>query len=128
MWMQPIDGRSCASRPTTLHEHIRQHLKKTTGTALIWERLDRVLGYKKPEGEVARKQLHAMCRELEEHLAMVFHRFLSGRNWGKRLAIYVNGNKVQPWDPFARAEPNTKTARVRELSSRRCAGQGRRRC
>ena len=91
-----------------LHDHIRQHLKKTTGTALIWERLDRVLGYKKPEGEVARKQLHAMCRELEEHLAMVFHRFLSGEIWGKRLAIYVNGNKVQPWDPFARAEPNTK--------------------
>ena len=91
-----------------LHEHIRQHLKKTTGTALIWERLDRILGYKKPEGEVARKQLHAMCRELEEHLAMVFHRFLSGEFRGKRLAIYVNGNKVQPWDPFARAEPNTR--------------------
>jgi hypothetical protein len=91
-----------------LHVHIRQHLKKTTGTVLIWERLDRILGYKKPEGEVARKQLHAMCRELEAHLAMVFHRFLSGEIRGKRLAIYVNGNKVQPWDPFARAEPKSK--------------------
>jgi Histidine kinase-, DNA gyrase B-, and HSP90-like ATPase len=92
----------------TLHEHIRQHLRQTTGTALIWERLDRILGYKRPDGEVARKQLHAMGRELEEHLAMVFHRFLSGEIRGRRLAIYVNGRKIQPWDPFARAEPNTK--------------------
>ena len=103
-----------------LHEHIRQHLKKTTGTALIWERLDRVLGYKKPEGEVARKQLHAMCRELEEHLAMVFHRFLSGEIRGKRLAIYVNGNKVQPWDPFARAEPNTRSSSLGAFESTVC--------
>lgn len=92
----------------SLHEHIRQHLKATTGTAVIWERLDRILSYKKPEGEVARKQINAMCRELEEHLGMVFHRFLSGEIRGKRLAIYVNSNKVRPWDPFARAEPNTK--------------------
>jgi hypothetical protein len=99
-------------KTNNLHEHILHHLKKTTGTALIWERLDRILGYRRPEGEVARKQLHAMCRELEEHFAMVFHRFLSGEIGGKRLAIYVNGSKVQPWDPFARAEPNTRKLEV----------------
>jgi Histidine kinase-, DNA gyrase B-, and HSP90-like ATPase len=93
----------------TLHERIRRHLKETTGTAVIWERLDRILGYKKPEGESARKQFNTMRRELEEHLGMVFHRFLSGEVRGKRLAIYLNDNKVQPWDPFARAEPNSKT-------------------
>lgn len=91
-----------------LHDGVRTHLKETTGTVITWERLDRILGYKKPDGESARKHLHAMCRELEDHVAMVFHRFLSGEVRGKRLAIYVNENKVAPWDPFARSEANTK--------------------
>ncbi|MFW8183268.1 hypothetical protein ACOID6_28505, partial [Klebsiella pneumoniae] len=39
---------------------------------------------------------------------MVFHRFLEGAVRGKRLAIYLNDNKVVPWDPFARAEGNTQ--------------------
>lgn len=91
-----------------LQAEARQHLKETTGTVVIWERLDRILGYKRPEGEAARKQLNAMCRDLEEHAAMVFHRFLEGAVRGKRLAIYLNGNKVVPWDPFARSESNTQ--------------------
>jgi hypothetical protein len=85
-----------------------QHLKETTGTVVIWERLDRVLGYKYPDGEAARKHLMAMTRDMEDHASMVFHRFLAGEVRGKRLAIYVNENKVIPWDPFARGEVHTK--------------------
>ncbi|MBB1208383.1 ATP-binding protein, partial [Klebsiella pneumoniae] len=84
-----------------LQPQARQHLKETTGTVVIWERLDRILGYKRPDGEMARKQLTSRCRALEEHVAMVFHRFLEGAVRGKRLAIYLNDNKVVPWDPFA---------------------------
>lgn len=107
-----------------LHEGVRQHLKDTTGTVVIWERLDRILGYKRPDGEMARKQVHAMCRELEDHLAMVFHRFLSGEVRGKRLAIYVNENKVAPWDPFARSEPNTKRIDAKALRHDGASGKG----
>lgn len=95
-------------RTADLPAEARQHLKETTGTVVIWEHLDRLLGYKKLDGEHARKQLVSMCRELEEHVAMVFHRFLAGEVRGKRFAIYINGNKVVPWDPFARAEENTQ--------------------
>lgn len=107
-----------------LHEGVRQHLRDTTGTVVIWERLDRILGYKRPDGESARKQIHAMCRELEDHLAMVFHRFLSGEVRGKRLAIYVNENKVVPWDPFARSEDNTRKLEVRTLRHEGSKGKG----
>lgn len=92
--------------PSNLPTAAREHLKNAAGTVVLWEQLDRILGYRNPDGEVARKQLHAMCRELEDHLAMVFHRFLSGEVRGKRLAIYINQNKVMPWDPFARSEAN----------------------
>lgn len=107
-----------------LHEGVRQHLKDTTGTVVIWERLDRILGYKKPTGESARRQIHVMCRELEDHLAMVFHRFLAGEVRGKRLAIYVNENKVVPWDPFARNEANTKALEVKTFRHEGEKGKG----
>lgn len=95
-------------RSASLPPEARQHLKETPGTVVIWERLDRILEFKKPDGEYARKHLMAMCRTLEDHLAMVFHRFLAGEVRGKRLAIYINSQKVMPWDPFARSEQNTK--------------------
>jgi hypothetical protein len=34
---------------------------------------------------------------VKQHLAMVFHRFLTGRN---AVAIHLNGRRVEPWDPF----------------------------
>lgn len=87
---------------------IRKPLKNTRGTVVLWQRLDRILGYKHPYGEVARKRLSHMCREIELHLGMVFHRFLSGQARRKRLKILVNGNEVQPWDPFCHTESKTK--------------------
>jgi len=107
-----------------LHDGVRTHLKETTGTVITWERLDRILGFKKPDGESARKHLYAMCRELENHVAMVFHRFLSGEVRGKRLAIYVNENKVAPWDPFARTEANTKKLEAKSFRMEGHNGKG----
>jgi hypothetical protein len=87
---------------------IRNPLKETTGTVVVWQRLDRILGYKHPYGELARKRLSTMCRELELHLGMVFHRFLSGEVRGRKLKILLNGNTIAAWDPFARDERRTK--------------------
>ena len=87
---------------------IREPLKDTTGTVVLWQRLDRILGYKHPYGEQARKQLSRMCRDIEIHLAMVFHRFLSGEIRGRRLKLLLNGNEIRAWDPFCRTETKTK--------------------
>jgi anti-sigma regulatory factor (Ser/Thr protein kinase) len=84
-------------------------LKDSVGTVVLWQRLDRILGYQDPGGESARRRLAAMCRDVEGHLAMVFHRFLAGEAKGRRkLQILVNGNDIGPWDPFARSEPATR--------------------
>lgn len=95
-------------KTSELPQQALSHLRETTGTVVIWERLDRILGYKYPDGEHARKHLFAVTREMEDHASMVFHRFLAGEVRGKRLAIYVNENKLVPWDPFARSEKETK--------------------
>jgi anti-sigma regulatory factor (Ser/Thr protein kinase) len=85
-----------------------ENLLTGTGTVVFWQRLDRILGYKLPYGENAKKRLSGMCREVEEHLAMVFHRFLLGEVRGKKLQIVLNDNPVKAWDPFARKEEKTK--------------------
>jgi uncharacterized tellurite resistance protein B-like protein len=87
---------------------IRKPLRDTLGTVVLWQKLDRVLGYKHPYGEMARKRILLMCREVEAHVGMVFHRFLGGEVSGKRLKILINGNPVQPWDPYCRKELNTQ--------------------
>jgi hypothetical protein len=91
-----------------LHHAIRQPLNDTKGTVVLWERLDRILGYKHPYGEAARKRLSHMCREIELHLGMVFHRFLTSEASSRRFRLLVNGNLVKPWDPFCRSEAKTK--------------------
>jgi hypothetical protein len=84
------------------------YLTNNTGTVVLWERLDRMLGHKHPYGEASRKRLLKMCRELEEHLTMVFHRFLDGEVPDQKLKIILNDNQLKGWDPFARTESETK--------------------
>lgn len=86
----------------------RKLLDQISGTAVIWDKLDRILGYKHPYGHHARKQLSTMCRELENHLSMVFHNFISPDDDRQSVVISVNGNVLKAWDPFCRDEPNTQ--------------------
>ncbi len=86
---------------------LAEPLDKSTGTVVLWENLDRMLGYRKPYGEAARKRLLQDCRRLEQHLGMVFHRFLSGEVNGCNFSITLNGNRVEAWDPFCLIEPKT---------------------
>lgn len=87
---------------------IRNPLRDTTGTVVLWQRLDRILGLKHPYGEVARKRLFQMCRDVEIHMAMLFQRFLLPKGGRRALKLMVNGNEVKPWDPFCESEPKTK--------------------
>ena len=91
-----------------LKHEVWNQLQQTTGTVVTWERLGRLMGYKYPTGENARKHADQMAHSLKTHLAMVFHRFLSGEVHEKRIAIYVNDERVAPWDPYSRGEKYTQ--------------------
>ena len=45
-----------------------------------------------------------MAVKTAEHLGIVFHRYLEGTE-DRDLVLTVNGEKVQPWNPFAPGEP-----------------------
>jgi hypothetical protein len=79
------------------------------GTAVLWEGLDRILNYNAPQGAAAGHAFGQMRDEAGLHLSMVFHRFLAGEgSRRRRLTITVNGSALDAWDPFCRAEHNTR--------------------
>lgn len=84
-----------------------------SGTMVLWSRLDRLVGAVGVDDERARLDFQRVAREVESHLAMIFHRYLEGP--GPRLRIYVNGEseefRVSPWDPFCHANPATQRLR-----------------
>src|ERR1700682_2600160 len=92
-------------------------LRLHPGTVVLWEHLDRVLRYKIPEGQWALDGFARLCRLVEDHLSMVFHRFVSGEaRRALPLVIYVNGNRLGAWDPFSRSEPATKKLTKQSLA------------
>lgn len=92
---------------TAVTDRARAMLADGGGTVVVWEGLDRVLPEHKPEGGWARRRLTSYTAKTAEHLAMVFHRFLSGEV-GEPVVITVNGEKLSAWDPFASSEAATQ--------------------
>ncbi len=105
--------------PSEVRDEIVMPLQNGPGTVIMWELLDRVLDYKLPSGVAAENGLSTICRDIEAHLAMVFHRFIAQQ--GRRalpLTITLQGNEVDPWDPFARGEPATQRLDKQTISLR----------
>jgi hypothetical protein len=76
-------------------------------TVVAWEKLDRVLPEKRPDGGGARRRIEAAADKTGRHLAMVFHRFLEADTSSGRIEISLNDRAVEPWNPFAPDEPGT---------------------
>ena len=70
---------------------------QVSGTVLFWDRLDQLVGSASTDDALAQRHFRKRVDSVKHHFAMVFHRFLSGRN---AVAIHLNGRQVEPWDPF----------------------------
>ena len=75
------------------------------GTLVVWDKLDRLVGDVGADNKRARQQFHDALREVEEHLAMVFHRFIVGSN---SVSIWLNEQRIESWDPFLSGETATQ--------------------
>jgi len=67
------------------------------GTVVVWEQLDRIVGDAQANHTKAHDRFLQLIGDVEQHLRMVFHRFLARP---VRLNIFIQNNKLTPWDPF----------------------------
>ncbi|TDH45798.1 ATP-binding protein [Mycobacterium eburneum] len=95
-----------------------------TGTVVVWQSLDRVLPASGAEGGWAKRRFEVLVSKTKRHLAMVFHRFLTGENKAPRITIRVNGDKVHAWDPFVRYEPGTQQLATQQFELENATGVG----
>ena len=76
------------------------------GTYVLWQKLDRLdLGN---NSERAHTLLNERLDTVRKHLALVFHRYLTGEPSLPRLEILINQNAVAPFDPFNVRNPSTQ--------------------
>jgi hypothetical protein len=77
-----------------------------SGTVVLWEKIDRLLkNYAAPGGGFAQNALKRYVRDLKDHVSMVYQRFLdSSDKRAKNIAIIINGESVESWDPFCTAQ------------------------
>jgi len=98
-WRLLLDPSEAASA------EIQTHLKGESGTIVIWESLEKLVGDEASTHTRAHARFLEMVERVEEHLASVFSQFLSGTN---RISITINGAAIKPWDPFLTNERATQ--------------------
>lgn len=75
------------------------------GTTVLWQKLDRVVGEAATDDEPAHRRFLDGFDRVKQHMAMVFHRFLSEPGG---LKIWLNGRDTKPWDPYLTNETATQ--------------------
>jgi hypothetical protein len=98
-------------------EALDKTTKGSSGTLVLWEKVDRLLSeYKTQGGAAAKKALKKCVEGLNQHLSMVYQRFLDADDDRERtLELRLQGEKVLPWDPFCITESGEPIA-TKELS------------
>jgi hypothetical protein len=80
------------------------------GTIVVMEKLDRFITENYSDEAIGR--FWQRIADMERHLSMVFHRFLSGV---QAIRIFINGEKIELWDPFMRNSLATQEFREEYL-------------
>ena len=84
-------------------EHLDSIAPDHSGTVVIWDKVDRFFkrDYQDPGGTHARNALKKRKTELEEHIGMVYQRFLDHDDArATDISIAIDGDPVESWDPY----------------------------
>lgn len=84
----------------------------STGTLIIWEKVDRLTG----DRGSGRVNYERVISEAQDHLQLVFHRYLSGETGIKKMSMSVNGRPLIPLDPFNSTNKATQTLPVEQVA------------
>lgn len=76
------------------------------GTLVLWQKIDRLdlTGL----GEKGHDTLNDLMDGVRQHVARIFHRYLAGELALKKILIRLNGNPIEPHDPFFEANIATQ--------------------
>jgi hypothetical protein len=75
---------------------------KGTGTVVRWQNVDRLVrDYQAPTGTHATRAVEKLAESLQDHLAMVFQRFLDPDDpRAANVLMSLNGVRIASWNPF----------------------------
>lgn len=79
-------------------------LAASDGVEVVWSNCDRL----SENGTLTISEFNALIVHARNRLALIFHRYLAGEVRGRRLTVRLNGQKVEPWDPFYRDHEATQ--------------------
>ena len=71
-------------------------MRKKNGTEVIWHNCDRL----SENRTMSEAEFNALVTHTRNRLALTFHKYLSGQVRGKRLSMSLNGQSIEPYDPF----------------------------
>lgn len=75
-----------------------------SGTLVIWNDIDRLIKHFKKDDEIALRKFLDIMKQVKQHLAMVFHRFIEKG----RIKISFQDRPVEAWNPFLPNESATQ--------------------
>ncbi len=84
-----------------------------SGTVVMWSKCDRLVGDAERHESKAHTRFNATIERVARHLAAVFHRYMTGRG---KITITVNGQPLEPWDPFMTGNSATQRLNVETLT------------
>lgn len=67
-----------------------------SGTLVLWEKLDRIVGNAESSNENVKSAFYAEMITVKEHLRLVFHKFIES----KRIKIIFQNDEIEPYNPF----------------------------
>lgn len=88
------------------------------GTLVIWDKVDRMFSKTYQNKTSQNKAFEKILKNLYHHFAMVYQRYLDSK-YSKEcstIELYLNDEKVFPWDPFCTCEKFTKCISTENIS------------
>ncbi len=85
------------------------------GTLVIWNKVDRLIMYDYKQSGAKKKAFDRIISTLKIHLSRVFQRFISSEYSEDPISLYINDDKISPWDPFCKNEAKTQLVAKQEI-------------
>lgn len=99
LWLAPrLDAKDIDETPSAIQLSGQEH-----GTLVVWSELDQVVEPTQDPQSV----ILGLFEELDKHLALVFHRFLSGET-ERKVQLKIGEKTVVAADPFLKNHPATQ--------------------